>query len=61
MSVYQDWQKEKDLAKEKLEEAEEHLRNSLKESKDSPEPPTTEFKNKVRKCSIRILDMLDNL
>jgi len=61
MGVYQDWQKEKDIAKEKLVEAEEHLRNSLKESQDSSDSPTTEFKNRVRKCSLQILDILDKL
>lgn len=61
MSVYQDWQKERDAAKEKLEEAEEHLRKSVKEAKDSPEPSTEEFRRNARRSSIEILDILDNL
>lgn len=61
MSVYQKWQENRDDAVEKLEEAEEYLRDCLKNAKDSPEPPNDEFKREVRKASIEIIDLIDRL
>jgi len=54
MGVYQDWQRDVD-------EAENKLRKGLKDAKGSAEPPTDEYRRKIRKCSIEILEMLDRL
>lgn len=54
MSVYQDWQRERDDAVEHLDKAFEHIMKAVDKGDDSPEPPSKEFKRKMRSVAVKV-------